>query len=96
MNTEQRLHDITEMLLLVRDNLFHGMSKSIQKLQARSINEVLDVPNFMTNYKDPLIEAAVLAEREACAKVCEDACAKTGVELVGKGFAAAIRARGEK
>ena len=43
-----------------------------------------------------LIEAAVLAEREACAKVCEDACAKTGVELVGKGFAAAIRARGEK
>ena len=90
MNTEQRLHDITEMLLLVRDNLFHGMSKSIQKLQARSINEVLDVPNFMTNYKDPLIEAAVLAEREACAKVCEQYGWVRDYDC-----AAAIRSRGE-
>jgi hypothetical protein len=37
---------ITEQLLIVRDNLFRGMSKSIQKLQARSINEVLELPNF--------------------------------------------------
>jgi hypothetical protein len=37
---------ITEQLLLVRDNLFRGMSKSIQKLQARSINEVLELENF--------------------------------------------------
>ena len=46
MNDEQRLHMITEQLLIVRDNLFRGMSKSIQRLQARSINEVLELENF--------------------------------------------------
>ena len=46
MTDEERLHLITEQLLIVRDNLFRGMSKSIQKLQARSINEVLELPNF--------------------------------------------------
>jgi len=43
---EQRLQMITDQLVLVRDNLFRGMSKSIQKLQARSINEVLELENF--------------------------------------------------
>ena len=46
MTDEERLHMITEQLLIVRDNLFRGMSKSIQKLQARSINEVLELENF--------------------------------------------------
>ena len=46
MTDEERLHMITEQLILVRDNLFRGMSKSIQKLQARSINEVLELDNF--------------------------------------------------
>ena len=46
MTDEERLHMITEQLIIVRDNLFRGMSKSIQKLQARSINEVLELPNF--------------------------------------------------
>ena len=46
MTDEERLHIITEQLLIVRDNLFRGMSKSIQKLQARSINEVLELENF--------------------------------------------------
>jgi hypothetical protein len=46
MTDEQRLHMITEQLLIVRDNLFRGMSKSMQKLQAKSINEVLELPNF--------------------------------------------------
>ena len=45
MTDEQRLQIITEQLILVRDNLFRGMSKSIQKLQARSINEVLELPS---------------------------------------------------
>ena len=45
MTDEQRLQMITEQLILVRDNMFRGMSKSIQKLQARSINEVLELPN---------------------------------------------------
>jgi hypothetical protein len=47
MTDEERLHMITEQLLIVRDNLFRGMSKSIQKLQAKSINEVLELPNFI-------------------------------------------------
>ena len=47
MTDEERLQMITEQLLIVRDNLFRGMSKSIQKLQARSINEVLELPNFI-------------------------------------------------
>ena len=46
MTDEERLHMITEQLIIVRDNLFRGMSKSIQKLQARSINEVLELENF--------------------------------------------------
>lgn len=46
MTDEQRLQMITEQLLIVRDNLFRGMSKSIQRLQARSINEVLELENF--------------------------------------------------
>jgi hypothetical protein len=46
MTDEQRLQSITDQLILVRDNLFRGMSKSIQKLQARSINEVLELENF--------------------------------------------------
>ena len=45
MTDEERLQMITEQLILVRDNLFRGMSKSMQKLQARSINEVLELPN---------------------------------------------------
>lgn len=46
MTDEQRLQAITEQLLLVRDNLFRGMSKSMQKLQAQSINEVLELPKY--------------------------------------------------
>ena len=51
MTDEQRLQMITDQLILVRDNLFRGMSKSIQKLQARSINEVLELENFTQSPK---------------------------------------------
>jgi len=49
MTDEERLQAITEQLIIVRDNLTHGMSKSMQKLQARAINEVLGLPNFTTS-----------------------------------------------
>lgn len=49
MTDEERLQMITEQLIIVRDNLFRGMSKSIQKLQARSINEVLGLENFISS-----------------------------------------------
>ena len=51
MTDEERLHMITEQLIIVRDNLFRGMSKSIQKLQARSINEVLGLESFIESPK---------------------------------------------
>ena len=55
MTDEQRLQAITEMLILVRDNLFRGMSKSIQKLQARSINETLGLQNFIESPPRPWV-----------------------------------------
>jgi hypothetical protein len=55
MTDEQRLHMITEQLLIVRDNLFRGMSKSMQKLQAKSINEVLELPNFTQSLAQPAV-----------------------------------------
>jgi hypothetical protein len=55
MTDEEQLHMITEQLLLVRDNLFRGMSKSIQKLQARSINEVLELENFTRSPQRPWV-----------------------------------------
>lgn len=51
MTDEERLQMITEQLIIVRDNLFRGMSKSIQKLQARTINEVLGLENFIESQK---------------------------------------------
>ena len=50
---EQRLQMVTDQLILVRDNLFRGMSKSIQKLQARSINEVLGLETFIGSATPP-------------------------------------------
>ena len=55
MTDEQRLQHITKMLILVRDNLFRGMSKSIQKLQARSINETLGLQNFIESPPRPWV-----------------------------------------
>ena len=55
MTDEQRLQMITEQLILVRDNLFRGLSKSMQKLQARSINEVLELPNHTQSPQRPWV-----------------------------------------
>jgi hypothetical protein len=55
MTDEQRLQAITNMLILVRDNLFRGMSKSIQKLQAKNINEVLELPNYTKSPQRPWV-----------------------------------------
>ena len=71
MTDEQRLQMITEQLILVRDNLFRGMSKSMQKLQARSINEVLELPNHTQSPQrtwvgltdEDFLEACQIAER---------------------------------
>jgi hypothetical protein len=65
MTDEQRLQMITDQLILVRDNLFRGMSKSIQKLQARSINEVLELENFIRSPRPaPVQEPVALTYKE--------------------------------
>ena len=52
-------------------------------------------PNHDTNWHDPVVVAfaalVASAEREACAKVCEDS-----VEYAGDTLAEAIRARGQE
>jgi hypothetical protein len=55
MTDEQRLQLITEQLIIVRDNLFRGLSKSMQKLQAKSINEVLGLPNYTESSQKPWV-----------------------------------------
>lgn len=47
----EKLEKDAAMLLLVRDNLFKGMGKSMQKLQAESINEVLGLPKYARHQK---------------------------------------------
>lgn len=67
-------------------------------------NEFSFVDKFTGTYKTvplytapPSIEAAVLAEREACAKVCEEGLSYGMSQTIGPAIcAAAIRARGEK
>ena len=49
-------------------------------------------PNFETIAG--LCKMAVEAERETCAKVCEERLGPTATEFYGKTYAAAIRARG--
>ena len=41
------------------------------------------------------LKAAVLAEREACAKVCEDIGRAEEMQAIGNDYAEAIRARGQ-
>ena len=78
MTDEQRLQMITEQLLIVRDNLFRGMSKSIQKLQARSINEVLELENFTQSPQRTWVGLT-----PACPQgLTEYACEVEGVDLV--------------
>jgi hypothetical protein len=78
MTDEQRLQMITEQLILVRDNLFRGMSKSMQKLQARSINEVLELPNHTQSPQRTWIGLT-----PACPQgLTQYACEVEGVDLV--------------
>ena len=69
MTDEKRLQVITEQLLIVRDNLLRGMSKSIQKLQAKSINETLELPNFTKSPQRPWV-GLTSEEIYACDEEC--------------------------
>jgi hypothetical protein len=63
MTDEERLQKITDMLLLVRDNLFQGMSRSFQRMQAESINEVLGLHKFTRSHPDAVPQRPVREDR---------------------------------
>lgn len=88
MTDEERLHMITEQLIIVRDNLFRGMSKSIQKLQAKSINEVLGLDNFIQSPK-PIWFGLTDEEIDAIANQLDD----TTIGWSTHEFARAIEAK---
>ena len=69
MTDEERLQMITEQLIIVRDNLFRGMSKSMQKLQARSINEVLELPNFTESPQRTWVGLSLQEQAEIMASI---------------------------
>ena len=63
--------------------------KQFQDDMAKMWSEAVEV-----EYKAQ-IEAAVLAEREACAKMCEDIGRAEEMQAIGNDYAEAIRARGQ-
>ena len=94
MTDEERLHMITEQLIIVRDNLFRGMSKSIQKLQAKSINEVLGLDNFIQSPKPIWVGLTDEELRDALRECPKDSVDALRVRwLYAKDFARAIEAK---
>lgn len=98
---EERLDDIKQ-----QEPLYFGLTQehtwlSTTEAEYNKLNEKYRMKVYTT---PPTIEAAVLAEREACAKVCEklknpkDDLSAYSDGWIGGAFdcAAAIRARGEK
>ena len=69
--------------------------EEIDKLWNRALREAIEDGNMFTRYHFAALVAA--AEREACAKVCEDMCTVNGYErdLALVSVATAIRARKE-
>jgi len=73
-----------------------GVERAVRTTTVREVAE--DWGNPIPLYTADDLQDAVLAEREACAKVCESEAAKLGQsrEALAMGIcAAAIRARGE-
>lgn len=73
-----------------------GVERAVRTTTVREVAE--DWGNPIPLYTADDLQDAVLAEREACAKVCEDYTDRyAGCEDEGHGYeiAAAIRARGE-
>jgi len=70
------------------DKTFEAIAKLKDiEIELRRLKTVLEITN-------KALDASVLAEREACAKVVEDYCGAWDDE--GYALAAAIRARGDK
>ena len=53
MHQDDEINTYRMTLLCIRDGLQQGMSKSIQKLQAREINDVLGLPSFASYRTSP-------------------------------------------
>jgi len=62
---------------------------AIEEINEMAAKKILELERI-----DKIVQAAVLAEREACAKLCESEGHR--IDASWKSCAAAIRARGEK
>jgi len=71
-----------------------GVERAVRTTTVREVAE--DWKNPIPLYTADDLQAAVLAEREACAKVCDDIDAENdGLDMLATVCADAIRARGE-
>jgi len=90
MNNSIQFHSgtpATEVLRLSKDGIWANPdipADDAAKLVLAAIGDNIEI----------LVQKAVLAEREACAKVCETKLGPTATDFYGNTYATAIRARG--
>ena len=92
-------NEIEHMWKVASDNPNHDTNwhdpvvEAFAKLVAKHTLLNIDPSSFMS-YQEG-VEAGRFAEREACAKVCEDIGRAEEMQAVGNDYAEAIRARGK-
>ena len=64
LHQDDEINTYRMTLLCIRDGLQQGMSKSIQKLQAREINDVLGLPSFASYRTSPPAQRKPLTDEE--------------------------------
>lgn len=64
MHQDDEINTYRMTLLCIRDGLQQGMSKSIQKLQAREINDVLGLPSFASYRTSPPAQRKPLTDAQ--------------------------------
>jgi hypothetical protein len=67
------------------------LDNAIEKINETAAKKILELERV-----DKVVQAAVLAEREACAKICDDWFNSLASEPEMEKIAAEIRARGKK
>ena len=64
LHQDDEINTYRMTLLCIRDGLQQGMSKSIQKLQAREINDVMGLPSFASYRTSPPAQRKPLTDEE--------------------------------
>ena len=82
------INDKTEFMRITREGVWINPDWAVDET-AKAVLDALD------SHIKVLVQNAVEAEREACAKLCDELRDEDGFEPYGTECAAAIRARGE-